>query len=66
MVSVYSLRPALIHFRRCEMAEPTEVNPQITDLVSPSEVNPQITDLTKEADPKGKTKTEDKDQPKKA
>jgi hypothetical protein len=35
-------------------------------MAEPTSVNPQITDLTREADPKGKTKTEDKDQPKKA
>ena len=32
-------------------------------MADPTSVNPQITDLTKEADPKGK-KTEDKDKPK--
>ena len=35
-------------------------------MVEPTEVNPQITDFVKESDPKGKTKTESKDEPKKA
>ncbi len=35
-------------------------------MAEPTEVNPQITDFVKEPDPKGKTKAEDKDEPKKA
>jgi hypothetical protein len=35
-------------------------------MAEPTSVNPQITDLTKEVDPRGKTKTEDKGEPKKA